>query len=184
MRGRVVDASAAGVVIELDSGRRAVVRGDDLPPAMQREPAGLVGAEIEGLVVAMDRDHGGMLVSARHLGIQRCASIAGTRRRVRGRVLRANRAGLQLDVSGLTGFLPLWELPAGDALALERFVGTTRRVYVIGMTRTHALLSAFSPRARRRSASRRQRRLSSASARASNSDDETASASESLRIAW
>lgn len=78
------------------------------------------------------------------------AAATGSRRRVRGRVTRANRAGLVLDVGGISAFLPYWELPFSDALRAERLVGTSRRVYVLGTTRQHALVSSFSPRKRRR----------------------------------
>lgn len=72
------------------------------------------------------------------------------RSRVRARVVRANEAGLVLELGVTSGFLPRWELRNPDAEDLSPLLGRTMRLYVIGKTSRHLLLSELPPRARRK----------------------------------
>jgi S1 RNA binding domain len=155
VRGRVIDASGAGVGLALPPGLRGFVRRKDLPRSARRHPARLVGTEIEGLVVSVQKDapiDRKILVSPRQLGGRRCMAAAGSRRRVTGRVVGVNRGGLILEIAGLQGFLPRPEMTPHRFADLEPMVGKTRRCYVIKASMQEVILSDFTPRTRGRRA--------------------------------
>jgi len=82
--------------------------------------------------------------------LRRTARRLQGRRRIRARVVRANHAGLVLELGPVWGFLPRWELRDPACADLDRLAGSTMRLYVIGTTSRHVLLSQLPPRARRR----------------------------------
>ena len=71
-------------------------------------------------------------------------------RRVYARVVHTNEVGLTLELGPGSGFLPRWELRNPEAVDLSRLIGRTMRLYVIGRTSRHVLLSQLHPRARRK----------------------------------
>ena len=146
-----MDAIAAGVAVDLPPGLSAFIRRGDLPPSWRRHPSLAVGRAVEGLIVDLRSARGGVIVvSPRHLGLQRCEAALNKRRTVRAHVTGVNRGGLVAEVDGLGGFLPRPELRPKDALRYADLVGTTVRAYVIRVSRQQAILSAFPPRVRRR----------------------------------
>jgi ribosomal protein S1 len=153
--GRVVETSGAGVLIDLPPGLVGFVRRRDLPRGARRHLTNLVGTQLEGLVVSVDREAPAtrrILVSPRALGGSRCLAATGTRRRVVARVIGTNRGGLILEVSGLQGFLPRSEMPPHTLADLERMVETERRCYVLKASMQQAILSDFPRRMRERRA--------------------------------
>ena len=83
------------------------------------------------------------------LTTERGASLK-RRGRVRARVVHANEAGVMVELGPASGFLPRWELRDPDILDLSRLIGRTMRLYVIGRTSRHVLLSELPPRLRRK----------------------------------
>ena len=154
VRGRVIRSTGAGVHLELPGELPAFARRADLPASRRGDPQELVGTDLEGLVIDVDRKRRRIMVSPRHLAVARCRPALDKRRKVPVEVRGANRGGLLVEAYGLRGFIPRSELPPQDALDHQRFVGTKRDAYVIRVSGQQVILSAYPPRERKRRASR------------------------------
>ncbi len=150
VKGRVVASTGAGVALELPPGLPGFVRRGDMSSMTRVDPSALIGQTVEGLVIGLPPERQTIIVSPRHLAVERCRAVLDKPRRVPVRVTGANHGGLLVDVYGLRGFVPRSELPTSQALRHTELVGTERRAYVIRINSQQAILSAFPPRARRR----------------------------------
>jgi ribosomal protein S1 len=150
VRGRAVAATGAGVAIDLPPGIPAFVRRGDMAASTRADPAALIGSAVEGLVIALPPARKTVLVSPRHLGVDRCRAVVGRRRLVPIKVTGANRGGVIVDVHGVPGFMPRSEMRPADALRHTELVGQTVRGYVIRVSGQQAVVSAYPPRVRRR----------------------------------
>lgn len=161
VRARVVAAWPGYVELDLGDGIAARARRTDLvpPPGRLGDLDALVGGEIEGLVVAVEPDERGVIVSPRHLAILRFGEALRRGRRVSGRVVAANDGGIIVEVGGARGFVPRPEMSTSDASNHRALVGCEWRGYVVQATARKFILSSRRPRARRRRERRRARLL-------------------------
>jgi small subunit ribosomal protein S1 len=149
VRAKAIGVSRNRVDVELPGELRGFIRRADLGDEARIRPHQIVGEEVEGLVLEVDREQRKVVISPRHLAMALCEAAAGKNRTVPAHVRWANRGGLVLDVYGHRGFLPRSELRPADAMDHARFAGTSRDVYVISVDDEQVVASAFPPRVRK-----------------------------------
>jgi small subunit ribosomal protein S1 len=120
--------------------------------------ASIVGTEVEGLVLQAERHRDRLMLSPRHLAVERAKRAQARQRRVTANVFGANRGGLLLDVFGLLGFVPRSEMSHRDAARFREFVGDEWRGFIVDVYAQRLTASAW-PGWRRRRRSRRRARF-------------------------
>lgn len=147
VRARVVAAWPG--YLELDLGTPVPARarrGDLVPrPGSLRALDRFVGREVEGLVIAVEPERRGVVISPRHLAALRFGQAYRDGRKVSGRVVEANQGGLMVEVEGALGFVPRPELPPKQAEAHQSLVGSAWSGYVINATQRKFILSPRPP---------------------------------------
>lgn len=147
VRGRAVAARSGYVKLDLGADVPARARRKDLVPRPGSTEAfdRFLGREIEGLVIFVEPEARGVVVSPRHLSALRFGEALREGRKVSGRVVEANRGGLMVEVDGAIGFVPRPHLPRDQAGAHHLLVGGPWTGYVIKATQRKFVLSPNRP---------------------------------------
>ena len=147
VKGKIISATRRGVRIDIDGLTTGVVRGRELF-AESAEYANLkTGEEVEGTVIEMENENGEMELSFRFAGQKRAweelRRLFTVGEIVPVRILEANKGGLIVRVSNITGFLPVSQLSpdhyprvsGGDKSKildrLKSYVGETFQVRIL-----------------------------------------------------
>ena len=159
VRGLILLTLEPGAFVRLGPGIYGFAPRVELPSWVPRQPrASCVGRELEGLVIALDKQAGMALLSPRLLALRHARAAAAADRQVRGSIVSAATTGIVVDLDGARGYAPLTELPP-DVLLAGAEPGSPWHGFVTGMTDTSPLLSQFPVRIREHRAQQRERLL-------------------------
>jgi len=112
--GRIISASKSEIKVDIGGVMTGVIRGRELYFNTNEYAKLPAGTEIEATVVDLDNENGEVELSFRHIDEQKAWSLIqksyNDKTNIRVRVLDANRGGLIVASSQLTGFLPVSQL--------------------------------------------------------------------------
>ena len=112
--GRIISASKSEIKVDIGGVMTGVIRGRELYFNTNEYAKLPAGTEIEATVVDLDNENGEVELSFRHIDEQKAWSLIqksyNDTTNIRVRILDANRGGLIVASSQLTGFLPVSQL--------------------------------------------------------------------------
>ncbi len=112
--GRIISASKSEIKVDIGGVMTGVIRGRELYFNTNEYAKLPAGTEIEATVVDLDNENGEVELSFRHIDEQKAWSLIqksyNDKTNIRVRILDANRGGLIVASSQLTGFLPVSQL--------------------------------------------------------------------------
>jgi len=112
--GRIISASKSEIKVDIGGVMTGVIRGRELYFNTNEYAKLPAGTEIEATVVDLDNENGEVELSFRHIDEQKSWSLIqksyNDKTNIRVRILDANRGGLIVASSQLTGFLPVSQL--------------------------------------------------------------------------
>ena len=111
---RIISASKSEIKVDIGGVMTGVIRGRELYFNTNEYAKLPAGTEIEATVVDLDNENGEVELSFRHIDEQKAWSLIqksyNDKTNIRVRILDANRGGLIVASSQLTGFLPVSQL--------------------------------------------------------------------------
>lgn len=125
-KGRVFRVHGADVFIDLPGGRTQGVLNSQLFP--QGPPP--IGTEIEVSIEGFDRDSGVYLLSLKGAAVEADWDSVAVGMIVEGRVTGSNKGGLEVDVNGIRGFMPISQIELFRVEDLAPYVNQRLRCLV------------------------------------------------------
>lgn len=153
---RVVAAWPGYMELDLGAVPGRIRRKDLVPrPGRLEDMERLVGEEIQGLVVAVEPEGHGVVISPRHLSKLCFGQALTSGRRLSGHVVVANDGGLVVEVEGARGFVPRSQLRRWRRSNHRARVGRAWKGYALTVTGRKFILSERRPKRPKRGRRRR-----------------------------
>jgi len=147
IKGKVINASKHEVRLDINGVKTGVVRGRELYNESDEYGNLKPGAEVEATVIEQENENGELELSFRYAGQQKAwdtlRELMKSQEVIDVKIIDANKGGLMVKISHITGFLPVSQLipehyprvEGGDKSKileqLKRFVNTPLKVKVI-----------------------------------------------------
>jgi small subunit ribosomal protein S1 len=117
-KGKVLRIHGQDIFIDLPGGRtQGVISSQQFPDGL---PA--IGTEVEVTIEGFDRASGVLLLSRRGAAIEADWSSIEVGQTVEARVTATNKGGLEVDVNGIRGFMPVSQIDLFRVEDLEQFL--------------------------------------------------------------